>query len=138
MAMQAGRDLLLKLDDPTNPGTFITVAGLRTTSLRLSSSETDATHADSTGRWRELLAGTGVKRLTVSGSGVFKDDASDAAVRDVALQQATPDWQLILPDFAQFEGPFMISDLTWSGVHDAELRFSMTLASAGALTVTTL
>ena len=79
MAAQKGKDLLLKLDDGT--GDFVTVAGLRTRRFTLNTEAVDVTHAESAGRWRELLAGAGVKRASISGSGVFKDAASDAAMR---------------------------------------------------------
>jgi TP901-1 family phage major tail protein len=79
MAAQRGKDMLLKLRD--DAGNFISVAGLRSRRLVFDTETVDITHAESAGRWRELLAGAGVKRASLSGSGVFKDDASDALVR---------------------------------------------------------
>lgn len=70
MAAQKGKDLLLKIDDGT--GLFVTVAGLRTRRFTLNAEAVDITHQESTGRWRELLAGAGVRRASVSGAGVFK------------------------------------------------------------------
>ena len=61
MATQKGKDLLLKIDDGTG---FSTVAGLRTKTLAFNAQSVDVTHADSAGRWRELLAGAGVKRAS--------------------------------------------------------------------------
>ncbi len=78
MAAQKGKDLLLKLDDGT--GTFVTVAGLRTRRLALNADAVDVTDAELVGRWRELLAGAGVRRASVSGTGIFKDQASDASI----------------------------------------------------------
>ena len=81
MAAQAGKDLLLKLDDGL--GAFITVAGLRTRQLTFNADSVDITSQESSGRWRELLAGAGIRRAGVSGSGVFRDETSDAQMRQV-------------------------------------------------------
>ena len=55
MTAQKGKDLLLKIDDGT--GVFVTIAGLRTQRFALNADTVDMTHAESAGRWRELLAG---------------------------------------------------------------------------------
>ena len=78
MPAQRGKDLLLKIDDGAG---FTTVAGLRSKRLAFNAQTVDVTHAESAGRWRELLSGAGVKRASVAGAGVFKDAASDALVR---------------------------------------------------------
>lgn len=132
MAIQRGKDLLLKLDD-TGTGGFVTVAGLRARRLAFSSDTVDATNADSPDRWRELLAGAGVRRAQISGSGVFRDAASDAGVRTVFFAGAIRDWQVVLPDFGTVTGAFQITALDYSGDHDGELTFELTLESAGAL-----
>ena len=59
MAAQSGKDLLLKIE--TDPDTFLTVAGLRARTVSLNARAVDVTDADSAGRWRELLAGAGVR-----------------------------------------------------------------------------
>ena len=78
MVAQKGKDLLLKIDDA---GSFVTVAGLRSKRIAFNSETVDITDADLAGRWRELLAGSGVQRASLSGSGIFKDAQSDAAMR---------------------------------------------------------
>ena len=78
MVAQKGKDLLLKIDDA---GSFVTVAGLRSKRIAFNSETVDITDADSAGRWRELLAGSGVQRAAISGSGIFKDAQSDASMR---------------------------------------------------------
>ncbi len=136
MAIQRGKDLLLKLDDGT--GAFVTVAGLRSRRLAFSSDTVDVTTGDSPDRWRELLAGAGVRRAHVTGAGVFRDAASDAAVRAVFFSGVIRAWQILLPDFGVVEGPFLLAALDFSGSHDGEVTFELTLESAGALTFTAL
>lgn len=132
MAAQSGRDMLLKLDQ-TGSGSFLTVAGLRTRSLSLNAASIDVTDAESAGRWRELLAGGGIKRAAVAGSGIFKDQASDAAIRSLFFAGTIRNWQLLLPDFGTIEGPFQIVALEFSGSHDGEVTFELALESAGQL-----
>jgi TP901-1 family phage major tail protein len=132
MVAQKGKDLLLKLD--TNGlGNFVTVAGLRSKRLSFNSETVDVTNADSAGRWRELLAGSGVQRAAVGGSGIFKDAASDAAIRTHFFDAAIVDWQIVVPDFGTVDGPFQITALEYTGSHDGEVAFEMALESAGAI-----
>ena len=137
MVAQKGKDLLLKLDESglTN---FITVAGLRTKRLAFNSETVDITDADSAGRWRELLAGSGVQRAAVSASGIFKDAASDAAIRTRFFAGEIADWQLAIPDFGIVTGPFQITALEYSGNHDGEVTFEIALEAAGPISFTTV
>jgi TP901-1 family phage major tail protein len=129
---QKGKDILLKLDGD-GAGSFVTVAGLRTKKLAFNSETVDVTDADSAGRWRELLAGSGVQRAAVSGAGIFKDAASDALIRTNFFDGAIVDWQLAIPDFGVVEGPFQITALEYSGNHDGEVTFEVALESAGQI-----
>jgi len=135
MAVQRGKDLLLKLDAAAT-GNFVTVAGLRSRRLDFSADTVDVTTADSPDRWRELLAGAGVRRAHIAGSGIFRDEASDAAVRTVFFDGALRPWQVVVPDFGLVEGLFQIVALEFAGDHDGEMTFDLTLESAGALVFT--
>jgi TP901-1 family phage major tail protein len=132
MVAQKGKDLLLKLDT-TGSGGFVTVAGLRSKRLAFNAETVDVTDADSAGRWRELLAGSGVQRASVSGAGIFKDAASDAAIRTRFFGAEIAAWQFVIPDFGTVEGPFQITALEYSGAHDGEVTFEIALESAGGL-----
>jgi TP901-1 family phage major tail protein len=130
MSAQKGRDILLKIED--GPG-LATVAGLRTRRIAFNSEAADITDSDSAGRWRELLAGSGIRRASVSGSGIFKDAQSDAAIRTAFFSGAIARWQLAIPGFGTIEGPFQITALEYSGSHDGEVAFDIALESAGEL-----
>lgn len=131
MAIQKGKDLLLKLDDGT--GTFVTVAGLRARQLSFNAEAVDVTHAESAGRWRELLAGAAVRRAGVTGAGVFRDEAADALVRQVLFDDLVRAWQVVIPSFGIVSGPFHIAGLQYRGDHAGEITFELTLESAGPL-----
>jgi TP901-1 family phage major tail protein len=74
----------------------------------------------------------------VSGSGVFRDAASDAQVRQSFFDQSARTWRLIVPDFGQLEGPFLVAALEYAGDHEGEAAFALSLASAGAVTFTAI
>jgi TP901-1 family phage major tail protein len=131
MSAQKGKDLLLKLDDGT--GSFVAVAGLRTRRLSLNADSVDVTDAESAGRWRELLEGAGVKRASLAGTGIFKDAASDAAIREIFFGGLLREWRIVLPSFGTIAGAFQIVSLDYRGEHSAELTFDIALESAGAL-----
>ncbi|MDX3810204.1 phage major tail protein, TP901-1 family [Bosea thiooxidans] len=131
MSAQKGKDLLLKAAD--GEGGFTTVAGLRARQIAFNAETVDVTHAESAGRWRELLEGAGVRRASISGSGIFKDAASDALVRQTFFDGAIRDWQVVVPDFGTVAGPFQLTSLEYRGDHAAEVTFDLSLESAGAL-----
>jgi TP901-1 family phage major tail protein len=131
MVAQKGKDLLLKID---NDGALVTVAGLRSKRLAFNAETVDITDAESAGRWRELLGGAGVQRASLTGAGIFKDQASDALVRAAFFGGSTLAWQILIPAFGTVIGPFQVTALEYSGEHNGEIRFELALESAGSLT----
>ncbi len=136
MAAQRGKDLLLKIGD--GDGAFVTIAGLRTRRIALNADTVDVTDAESAGRWRELLGGAGLRRASVSGTGIFKDQASDNLLRQVFFDGLLRNWQIVIPGMAVLEGAFQISNLDYRGEHAAEVTFDISLDSAGPLTFTAI
>lgn len=132
MAAQKGKDLLLKVDGE-GIGTFVTVAGLRTRTLAFNTETVDITHAESSGHWRELLEGAGVKTARVTGAGIFKDAASDEIVRGLFFHGSIRPWQIVVPDFGSVTGPMQIAAFELTGRHDGEVAFELSLESAGEL-----
>lgn len=132
MVAQKGKNLLLKIDSD-GEGSFVTVAGLRARRIAFNSEAVDITDSDSAGRWRELLAGSGVQRASLSGSGIFKDAASDASIRGRFFAGEIVDWQVVVPHFGTVEGPFQVTALEYSGNHDGEVTFEVALEPAGAI-----
>ncbi|MEP3844788.1 MAG: phage major tail protein, TP901-1 family [Paracoccaceae bacterium] len=137
MGAQNGKDLLIKVD-MTSDGQFETIAGLRATRVSFNAETVDVTSLESKGGWRELLSGAGVRSASISGSGVFKDEGTDERARQLFFDGETPDFQVIIPDFGVIEGPFQVTSIEYSGSHNGEATYELTLASAGALTFTAL
>ena len=133
MVAQNGKDLLIKMD-MNGDGLFQTAAGLRATRISFNAETVDVTSMESAGGWRELLGGAGVKSASISGSGVFKDDATDERARQIFFDGITPDFQVIIPDFGTVQGAFQITSIEYAGSHNGEATYEMSLASAGSLT----
>ena len=137
MGAQNGKDLLIKLD-MTGGGQFETIAGLRASRVSFNTESVDVTSLESQGGWRELLGGAGVKSASISGSGVFKDETTDERARQIFFDGEVPSFQVIIPDFGIVEGPFQVTSIEYSGSHNGEATYELSMASAGALTFTAL
>ena len=135
MGAQKGKDLLLKVEDGTG---FVTVAGLRARRLSFNAQSVDVTDSESVGRWRELLDGAGVRRAGLTGSGLFKDAASDALVRAAFFAGSVLNYQVVIPDFGTVTAPFQVTALDYAGNHDGEVTFEIALESAGAVSFAAL
>lgn len=137
MAVQNGRDLLIKMD-MTGDGHFETIAGLRASRISFNAETVDVTSLESEGRWRELLGGAGVRSAAISGSGVFRDATTDERARQVFFDGEIPRFQVIIPDFGTIEGPFQVTSLEYAGSYNGEASYELSMASAGALSFVAL
>ncbi|MBB5274243.1 TP901-1 family phage major tail protein [Rhizobium rosettiformans] len=135
MGAQKGKDLLLKVEDGAG---FVTVAGLRAKRLSFNAQSVDVTDSESVGRWRELLEGAGVRRAGLTGSGLFKDAASDALIRAAFFGGSILTYQVVIPDFGTVTAPFQVTALDYAGNHDGEVTFEIALESAGAVSFAAL
>ena len=135
MGAQNGKDLLIKVD-VNGTGLFETLAGLRATRVSFNAETVDVTNLSSAGGWRELLGGAGVKTAALSGSGVFRDEATDERARQIFFDGEVPSFQVIIPDFGIVQGSFQISSIEYAGSHNGEATYEMSMASAGELVFT--
>lgn len=129
MAAQKGSLVLIKADVG---GTQTTIGGLRSSSITLSDEMVDVTTKDSSGS-RELLPQGGNVSVTVSGSGIFTDSASESAVRGYFASGTLKTYSFIVPDLGTYSGSFMISSLEFAGEFNGEATYSITLESSGTV-----
>ena len=137
MAAQKGAALLLKVGNGGSPETFTTIGGLRSTSITLNDEAVDVTNKDSSGN-RELLADAGIHSMSITGSGVFTDAASETTLKGTMNASSFTNFQLIIPDFGTYTGAFMCASLEYGGEHNGEVTYSVTLESSGAITFATV
>jgi len=145
MPAQKGKDVLIKLD---NSGTYTAIGGLRSSSITLNDEAVDITTKSSNG-YRTLLAGAGVNSISISGSGVFTDDAIENLMKDAYLAQqnlavdgtsaqtpAFENFEFFIPTFFKFRGAFQITSLEYAGEYNGEATYSMSFESSGIIAVT--
>lgn len=141
MAAQKGSALLLKIGADNSASaaadTYTTVGGLRSTSITMNEEAVDVTNKDSSGI-RELLANGGVQSLSISGSGVFTDAASETTLRSAFGATDFHNFQVIIPDFGTYTGEFMVASLEYAGEYNGEVTYSITLENSGAFTFATV
>ena len=137
MAAQKGSALLMKIGDGGSPEAFTTIGGMRSTSIALNDEMVDITNKDSS-RARTILAQGGVNSMTVSGSGVFTDSASETTLRSKFDESGTTNFQFLIPDFGTYTGGFRLTTLEYSGEYNDSVQYSFTFESAGAITFATV
>jgi len=134
MAAESGRGFLVKIGDGGSPETYSTLAGMRTTSMTVNAEIVDVTNKDSAG-WRELLSGAGVRRMSVSGAGVFADSQAESLMRSHALAGSVANYQIVFENGDLFSGAFQVASLDYSGDHNGERTYTLSLESAGPVSV---
>ena len=140
MPAQKGSSIILRIEDTDggSPTLFQAIGGLQTKTISLNAEQVDITSADQTAKWREALAGAGIKSVSVSGGGVFVDGAADLEMRNEFVNQTHLTWQLEVPSFCVIEGKFQITQLQYTGEHNGEARYDITLESAGTMDVSAI
>ena len=133
--MYKGREFLIQALTAVVPETWETMAGGRSVSMTLNGETVDITDQQ-TAPWRVLLADAGIRSMSLSISGVFNDDASQA--RAIARQMAaTIDaYQVISEAGDSFAGDFQISTVERSGEYSDAEQFSISLESSGEIIYT--
>jgi len=135
MAAEKGRAFLIKRGDGATSETFTTIAGLRSTGLTINNEMVDITNKDSAG-FRTLLADAGVSSVSVSGSGVFTDTATEILVQTSAIDMTLDNYEIIFESGDKFSGPYQVTSYERSGEHNGEVAYSLTLESSGTITFT--
>jgi TP901-1 family phage major tail protein len=134
MAAQKGLLFLLQIGDGGTPTElFTSLASARETSFTHNNEVVDITAKDQNG-WREILEGAGMKSVSVSISGVFKDTAVEESFRAAASAGNVDNYRIISGTGDYWEGPFIITSYERGGSYNGEEIFSATLENAGAVT----
>ncbi|UOK71712.1 phage tail tube protein [Ancylobacter polymorphus] len=125
MSQQNARELVIKR---YNGSTFDFVCGIRTRSMPISNAQIDTTVPDCTNPSAPISATAmpGRQTLSFTGDGLFDNAQIGKSVADDARTQAITDYQIIVPGYGTFEGPFMVADFEFSGDMEDPLAFSAT------------
>lgn len=135
MVAQLGRAYLLKIN--TTSSTYVTIGGIQEPSMTINNDPVDVTSADDVGI-RNLLQGAGVTSVQIKCSGIYVNDTAADLVRSTALTNTHKLFQLVIPGSASktIAGTFMIASFEDSASFKESGKFSFTLESAGAVTIT--
>jgi len=133
MAAEKGSAFLLKIGNGAGTPVFSTVAGLRTTQLSINGEAVVITNKSS-GGWRELLPGAGVRSVSVTAAGVFTGSAAETRLKNNALAGTIDDYQLVFESGEQLQGKFLLTRLDYSGEFNGERSYTLALESSGQVT----
>ncbi len=135
MPTQNGSLVLIKIGDGAMSETFTTIGGLRTSRMELNNQALDASNVDS-GAWRQLLSSAGIRTMTISGTGLFTDAASEETLRGYAFAGSVHNYRLIFANGDRIDGAFLVASYERSGNENSEEIYALTLVSAGTITFT--
>ena len=130
MAAQRGRAILLKIGTGASPDVFTAVGGMRSKTITINNQTVDIT-TDDESPWRTLLSDAGLRSLSMSGSGIFKDDATLNRMEELALNGLFEDFQLVFENGDYFQGPFQVTRFEYAGETSGPQTYALTVESAG-------
>lgn len=138
----AGRLVLLAIETGTEgAGTYVSVGGLRDTTITVSNATVDTTSKESAGI-RQLLDAKTLNSVSISGSGVFLNGAELKTIRDAALAGDHKNFRVTTAGTSTagvtYTGQFAITSFDETGAHDGEQQYSISLESSGTVTIAAL
>lgn len=135
MPAQKGRAIIIAIGDGATVEAFTSIAGLRTKTLTINNETVDITTSDEA-PWRELLGDTGLRSVSLSGSGVFQDDAAINLVEDLVMSGLLSNFKITFENGDDITGAFQVTSFEYGGEHTAEQTYSMSLESSGTPVLT--
>ena len=140
MAKQLGRALLLKIGDGAGGEAFTAFAGMNSKTLATINSAIDVSTPDAATPggvlWAQSL--NGLKAVSLSGDGIFLDEAAQEVRLNTIAMQADPvaNFEIVVPDFGTYAGEFRVTSLDFGGETEGAVTFSASTESNGAVTFT--
>ena len=131
MAKVAGVDVLVKLEDTSTPGTFVTLGGQSGATLNRSTNTIDATSKDANG-WAENLAGVNSWSIDCEGF-IVASDAAYSDLEDAWDGRTSVKVQVLMPSGKKYTGTAIITDFPNEFPQDGAATFSLSLTGTGAL-----
>ena len=133
MAKYCGKDLLIQRLK-TAPSTYETIAGMKSTGLKINNEAVDVTDKGDV-PWRQLLQ-CGIRSMELTAAGIFSDNVSLADIMGDVTSGAIVQFQIISGRGDKFVGMFLVQSCDRSGEYNGAELYSLTLSSAGAIVYT--
>lgn len=126
MTAYAGKEFILKLEDPDNLGSFITIGGGKSCSVSISGSV--QTTSDFIGQVSELaIPGTKQTTTTISAGGVFVDSDAEQIVFDLKFSGEPWQFKVMMADLRELTGYFYVTSFSRSGDMSGAEGYSISL-----------
>lgn len=135
MSKFCGKDFLIQIGDGADPEVFSSITAIRDTGMTINGEQVDITDKGSSG-WRELLEGCGINSMSLSGSGVFSDNANVAILQGRMIDNLHISCRIISGNGDIFQGTFELSSFERNGTYNDSEQYSMSLESASVVTYT--
>lgn len=135
MAKFCGKDFLIQVESSTTPGTFATLGGLTSNGMTINNEAVDITDKQEM-PWRELLAGCGMRSMSLKGSGLVTGDAVFKQVQASIIAGTILNYKLISGLGDSFAGKFLVTSFERSGDKNAAETFSASFESSTAVVYT--
>lgn len=133
MSQQVGRLLAIKVGDGASPNeAFSFGCGFTTQQFQINNNMVDITTPDCANPAnipKEKLT-YGIQSIQFTGSGKADNAASNLGFHNAARQQLTKNYQIIVPGWGMFQGPFLIESLNLSGEQEGNMDFEATFRCA--------
>jgi len=123
-----------KYVQPVASGLFLTVAGMRSTSMSINNEAVDVTDKGDV-PWRTLLA-VGIRSMELSASGIFSNaDVLNDIMTDVT-NGAISNFKITSGRGDSFLGDFLVASCERSGEYNQAEQYTLSLSSSGAIAYT--
>lgn len=128
---QKGRNFLIKVSQGVSPTVFSTLGGLQATELKINGGAVDISNKGS-GGWQEFLQGAGIKKLSLTGNGVFDASSREFQTLENAIfTDHLVEMEVISGAGDSFVATWSITELTRTGNHNAEEKYTLSIESSG-------
>ena len=131
---RGGKDLLLEVE--TAPSVYTLLGGLRTKSFTINSEAIETTNHGS-GEYKEMLDGSGIRSMSLSGGGVSVDDATLVLVEDNCIANTLTNFRITdqSTNGRTYTVCCKIASVERAGEYNAEQTYSISLESSGVITI---
>lgn len=129
MTKYLGDGFLLQIEDPDEPGSFLTLANCRSNAKTLNNELIDVTDKDGM-PWRELLEG-GVQSIEFTAAGIFTNADTQRIVRIWSQTNVIKNYRMIDLMGNYVQCGFQIQTASETGEYNKEQTFDFKFASSG-------
>ncbi len=132
MVAQLGRLILLAVGNGLSPQTYTNISGVRSRTITINNEQVDVTTSD-TAPWRRLLGDAGLRSISITGTGIFEDDAAIKLVEDLVYSGALEEMRMTFPNGDRVEGLFQVTQFEHTGDHVDVQAYTIALESADVI-----